>query len=148
MLALNVYAPSSQTVKSSTSATLADVDATNAAVTFTAPASGNVLIRVSAWIDYVAPGNDIFLGLREGSSDVSGTVTRVGRDNSDDDFQQYVSVPLYVSGLSAGSHTLKLSFAATQAGAAATMRIIIQDGTGTGTASKWGPLIMEVWEAP
>ena len=36
---------------STTSATMADVDATYMAVTFTAPASGNVIVTLSAWDD-------------------------------------------------------------------------------------------------
>lgn len=148
LLAIQVYAPSSQTVYTRQNATLADVDATNAAVTFTAPASGNVLVRVSAWLDYTGTGNEGYLGLREGSSDISGTITRVLRGNTDNDLEFYASVPMYVTGLSAGSHTLKLSFAINQTGATPTMRIIIQDGSGPSTPTKWGPLVMEVWEAP
>jgi hypothetical protein len=143
LLALKVYAPSSQTIYSTSSSTLADVDATNFAVTFTAPASGNVIVRASAWIDQSAgTGGDFFMGLREGSTDLA-CVTRVARDSTDHDSQQYLSVPLYLSGLGAGSHTLKLSFAASSSN---TYRIIVQDGSVATT--KWGPFVMEVIAAP
>lgn len=142
LLALQVYAPSSQTVLSTTSSTLADVDATNAAVTFTAPSSGNVLVRVSAWIDHISNNGEGFVGLRESTTDLAGSVTRVKRRSGGIDEEQYLSVPMYVSGISAGSHTYKLSFAST----GGTLRLIVQDGSVATT--KWGPLIIEVWAAP
>ena len=143
ILGSKIYAPAAQTVYSSSSTTLADVDATNAVVSFIAPPSGNVLIRVNCWIDFnIAGGGDAFIGLREGAADLSGTVTRIARSNTNGDQQQYMSVPMCVTGLTPGSsHTYKLSFARAVGGI---LRLIVQDGAGTGTASGWGPLIMEV----
>lgn len=137
LLGIHQYAPSAQTVYSITGTSLADVDATNMIVTFTAPASGNVLVRLSAWADETS-GGEFYWGLREASSDLSGSVTRIMRSTVP---EGYVSIPIYLSGLSAGSHTYKWS-AAVSAG---TSRIIIQDGT---AVAKWGPAIMDVWSAP
>jgi hypothetical protein len=138
ILALKVYAPASQTILSTTSTTFADVDATNAVVTFTAPASGNVMVRVSAFADTGAGA--YFWGLRESTTDQTTATTRVVRSGGQ---TNYVSVPMYLTGLSAGSHTIKLSHAVT---AGVTGRIIVQDGSVA--TSKWGPLVIEVVAAP
>jgi hypothetical protein len=141
MLALKVYAPSSQTVYTTgTANTMGDVDATNMKVTFTAPASGNVLIRLSAFCDEPgATASETYWGLREGSTDLNVT-TRILRTTE----QHYTSVAMYVSGLTPNTgHTYKWSFGSSST--AFNMRIIVQDGT---AMAKWGPGIMEVWAAP
>jgi hypothetical protein len=148
LLALKVYAPGTTTVLSTSSSTFADVDATNAAVVFTAPASGNVIVRVSAWADVTAGSIGAYLwGLREGSSDLVGPTTIVLRDGAattpGQANQAYLSVPMYVSGISAGSHTYKLSHATTSA---ATGRTIVKDGSVA--TNSFGPLIIEVLAAP
>lgn len=56
----------------STSTTLVDVDATNLSVTFTVPPSGKVVVRMSG-LCREAGGNNVYLGVRSGSSTVSGT---------------------------------------------------------------------------
>jgi hypothetical protein len=132
------YAPSSTTVFSTTSTTLADVDATNAAVTFTAPASGNVLFRVSAWMDQSAGSGDLIINVRESSSNISGSAAKVIRGGTGT--QAYVSAPLYVTGLSAGSHTLKLGYCI-GSGGSGTYRIIADQGVDN---TDFGPLIIEV----
>lgn len=55
-----------------TSTTLVDADATNLAVTFTVPASGAVRVILGG-VCREAGGNNVFWGLREASSIVSGT---------------------------------------------------------------------------
>jgi uncharacterized protein (UPF0333 family) len=137
LLAVGLYAPSAQTIYSITGTSMADVDATNMIVTFTAPASGKILVRLNAFADETSVG-EFYWGLRESSSDISGSITRIIRETGSD---RYVSMPIYLTGVSAGSHTYKWS-AAVSTG---TSRIIIQDGSATG---KWGPAIMEVWSAP
>lgn len=141
LLAITAYKPASVTIYETTSTTLADVDATNLSVTFTAPASGNVLVRLNAYSDY----NDVntseaFWGLRESTTDLMGSVTRVLRVAE----LGYLSVAMYLSGIGAGSHTYKWSFAIASGGQK--NRIIIQDGSVA--INKWGPGIMEVWSAP
>jgi hypothetical protein len=137
LIGLKVYAPSSQTISTISGTSMADVDATNMIVTFTAPASGNVLVRLGAYADENSTC-EFYWGLREGSTDITTSITRVLREASS---LRYISVPMYVTGLGAGSHSLKWSAAVGSNSA----RIIIQDGSATG---KWGPAIMEVWSAP
>ncbi len=132
ILALKVYRPGSDTqTYNVTSGTLADIDATNLAVTFTAPASGNVIVRVTATI-HQASGVNNFFGLRE-STTILAPVQLVTASAS----AVAVSVPLYVSGISAGSHTYK--WAGSQDGAGA----IAMFGGPT-----FGAFTMEVVAAP
>jgi hypothetical protein len=137
LLAVNQYAPTSQTVYSSSGTAMQDVDATNMAVTFTAPASGNVLVRLNAFTDSNSAAGDMFWGLRESTTDLPG-IARLLRGAND---EGYNSVAFYLTGISGGSHTYKWAFGASSG----TVRIIIQDGSAIG---EWGPGIMEVWSAP
>ena len=119
---------------------LADVDATNAAVTFTAPASGNVLVRLSGT---VSPGttNNAFVswGLREASSDIAGAVGEsiaVRASGSAGSGQSIAaSMSFVLTGVTAGSHTYKWSHACSS-------------GTGALKANASKPAIMEVWSLP
>lgn len=131
-LAYSKYAPVTNTIYAASSSTLADVDATNLKVTFTAPASGNVVITVCLTADCSGAGTFGFVGLREGSSDISSALFTT-RDTSQ-------SAPLtfkfYITGISAGSHTYKLSHART--GSGSPFRILV--GPGTVDATNWaGP---------
>jgi hypothetical protein len=76
LLASHSYNPASQSATGTTSSTFADVDASNLAVSFTAPASGSVIVEVSATV-YVAQGYAIDWNLRSGSSDLIGTNKRM-----------------------------------------------------------------------
>lgn len=122
-----------------TSSTFADVDATNMAVTFTAPASGNVLVRLTAYSDLAAT-NSAFgrWGLREGSTDlgVGGSVAR-GVSPSQT-FNGICSIAIVVTGLSAGSHTYKWSWA--NSDNSCSFRILSDVGGATQP-----PATMEVW---
>lgn len=63
---------------STTSTSFVDVDATNLAVTFTAPASGKVIIQMTA--DWEATTNiQYFWGLRVGASDVASSERRIAK---------------------------------------------------------------------
>lgn len=125
---------------STTSATLADVDATNMAVTFTAPASGNVLVILSAYCDITATGSAFGRwSLREGSSDISGAGGSVTRGNGTSGDDGYRTIRIHLTGLSAGSHTYKWSFNVSVAGQ--TFRILAGAG---GDAQP--PATMEVIE--
>jgi hypothetical protein len=132
LLAITIYRPGSSTFKSTTSTTSVDVDATNLAVTFTAPASGIVIARWSA----LAKGPttvSYYWQVRDGS-----TVKDWQRvcDNGTD--RRFYSVPFYVSGLTpTTSYTFKWGHA-------------VDSGTGElafgpGTTNI-GPGIMEIWE--
>jgi hypothetical protein len=71
LLALNVYAPTTQALKTTTSATMAAVDSTNAQTgAFTVPASGSVVVLASLVAQVSAVGDAIAFGLA-----AHGTVT-------------------------------------------------------------------------
>lgn len=95
------------------SASLADVDATNAKVTFTAPASGSVLVRLSAT---VSPGTGgvgqlHYWGLREATTDITGTGAIVARVVSTATEGYIGATKVFVlTGISAGAHTYKWSY--------------------------------------
>lgn len=138
LLALKVYGTEGVSAGSwgTSSATQADVDATNAAVTFTAPASGKVLVRVTALmrVDTLAKGG--YLGLRESTTDLI-TKEIVLLPNTAGLPYATISRTFYLSGISAGSHTYKLAFAVDTV---ATFSIFYGNGN--------GPLTIEVWAAP
>jgi hypothetical protein len=115
-----------------TSSTLGDVDGTNATVVFTAPASGNVLVVMSAPIGINAVANAHF-GIREGGTDVGakrlaaqGTIGALN-----------VTVRWYITGVSAGSHTYKAAFAVN----GGNTLTIFQEGAGAGN----GGIVLEVY---
>jgi hypothetical protein len=130
LLAYAAYAPGGENTYTTTSGTLADVDATNLQITFTAPASGNVLVLLHALTAAVA---DVAFGLREATSTV-GTHQLVTASVA----IVAVTAHLYVTGVSGGSHTYKFAWM-TEGGGLAT---IYYGG------SFRGPITMEVWSAP
>lgn len=113
-----------------TSASFVDVDATNLKVTFTAPASGNVLVVLSA-VGSMSGGGYQAWSVRESTTNLStGSVAIVGNSNS------MYSVRLYITGISAGAHTYKWAWLANTS----TARIFADAVDGYAT--------MEVWAAP
>jgi hypothetical protein len=134
LLAANRYATA--TTYTTTSTTPVDVDATNMAVTFTAPASGNVLVILSAYRDSVGGGGgNNYWGIREATTNLAGSV--IDRDG----FGTYLTIQFLITGLSAGSHTFKWAYAKN----GGTERINVGVGTGV---TVYGPAVMSVWEAP
>jgi hypothetical protein len=136
---LAVFKQSAGTSQSTTSATQADVDATNAAITFTAPASGKVLIRVTCHAAMNAANQNAFLGLREGTTNIAGP-TFATQGVAAASFDEVVSVCFYLTGVSAGSHTYKLAFSV-NGGATFTIRQI-------GSVATIFPVTMEAWACP
>jgi hypothetical protein len=120
----------------STSATLADVDATNLVVAFTAPPSGSVL--VSAEFLRTSPaGNQSYFGLRDVSGLVAGTVQYSGHAPTANDDLHRVRHTWPITGLTPGTaYSYKL--ASKVSGGTGTLYY----GLGAGT---FGPIIMEVW---
>jgi len=136
LLGVNEYTSSGgQTIYTRSSATEADVDATNMAVTFTAPASGNVIVKCSAWCDQ-GNGDAGHWGLRESTTNIANNALVV-RANG----QAYTCATFYLTGISAGSHTYKWSY---YSNGTDNHRIIVH----TGATSNFPPAIMEVYAAP
>lgn len=80
-------------------------DATNAAITFTAPASGNVLVDMDCGVHVTTGAKDGYVGLLEAAGQVGAL-----RYFSFDATNFYaIHATFYVSGIGAGSHTYKLA---------------------------------------
>lgn len=144
LLAKVTYQPGSVTPKTSTAA-MADVDATNLVVTFTAPTSGAVLIKLSAYalVNISAYGNTVlYWGLRAGTTLVTGSQQPVVEfaGNAASGSQTSGCRPFYnayVSGLTSGaSYTYKWGQLHTGSTAGNTVY-----------GSTMGVAIMEVWSA-
>ncbi len=135
LLATKVYNPAVAAYVSTASATPADLDATNLAVSFTAPPSGRVLVRMTTRVS-VAANTDLLWNLREGSSDVAGT-SAIIHYIANQYGGERISHVCEISGLTPGTtKTYKWGHARGSGGACET-------GMG-GTA---GPAVMEVWDA-
>ena len=132
LLAQTAYTPVSDGSYTTTSGTAADIHATNLAVTFTAPASGKVNVRLQALTD-VSSGQDQQWGLREGTTNIfAPRATFIGTGN-----YRMLSLDIPVTGLTPGnSYTYKWSWKTT--GGTATLY--------------YGPTrqvpIMQVWAVP
>lgn len=138
LLAVVAYYPGSENTYTVTSTTLGDIDATNVAITFTAPASGNVVVHAEMLCGGTMNGADPSwnMGLRESSSQV-GSLTMIANGSSTAIARRACS--FYLTGISAGSHTYKLASKLASAG-----------GTGTiyyGGTSR-GPILLTVTAAP
>lgn len=144
MLALTSYHPTSQmTINATTEDVFADIDATNLAVTFTAPASGEVLVRLTGRYD-AASATGYFWALREGTSVVARSVVRLKESSH---LGPNAAAAIHISGLTPGnSYTWKWA----HAGNTATVVSFLVGGVDdlTSASATWGPAIMEVWEVP
>jgi hypothetical protein len=111
-LATAYYCPASEVGKTTTTTSDADVDATNAAVTFTAPASGTVWITAKFMV-ITGVNTAMDVTLRTGSSTVANTKTRVAYvGGGSATIQMRVAVDWKLTGLTPGaSSTYKLGFA-------------------------------------
>lgn len=135
LLCLTSYNPV-YTLLDRNSVTFADLNADNLTVTFVAPPSGSVLVRLTAQANSDIPGNDHLWNLRDGSGDVAGsTINACSSSNAF--FSASPSVKM--SGLTPGvSYTWKWGWAVRVTG-------------GLGARIRYGgyvgPALMEVWAA-
>lgn len=105
-LAYVAYNPGTMSSYTTTSLSVVDVDATNLAVTFTAPASGKVLVTLSACGGGSGAANDsVMWTLQEAAATVAGPQNaQCGNGNAN----PTVSMSFVVTGLTASSsHTYK-----------------------------------------
>lgn len=146
LLASTSYNPAVNAAPALTT-TETDVDATNVAVTFTAPPSGAVLVNASlltiATPPTVTGAIEVYMSLRSGVSTVTGSRRRVFLLSADDKpLQACVIHKVKVSGLTPGtSYTYKL---AAWKGTGGTANLAYGDD---GTTAPLGPVVMEVWAA-
>lgn len=101
---------------STTSTSFVDVNATLFALTFTAPSSGNVILRATMPIEFNGSGNAVF-NWREGTTDLSGTDFIVVLNGSIFPYAGTIGFSCRVSGLTSGnSYTYKLGMKTTNSG--------------------------------
>lgn len=128
LLGVSQYTAGADAFINTGSTTAIDIDATNFKVTFTAPASGKVLVRVTAAYQC---GGHARIGVRENTTNVVSPVNvLVGLGSP-----QTISVAFYITGVSAGSHTYKASW-----NTDSTMYVF--------SGPTYGAYTMEAWEAP
>lgn len=119
---------------STSGTTFSDVDATNFAVTFTAPTSGTVRIRMEAIAAVNSTGYTHFWGLRAEATNVAGSERAMGQNT----ILQRLGTSITITGLTSGtSYTYKWSYRANGGGAA-----IYAD-----SSNSRAPAIMEVYSA-
>lgn len=130
VLASQIYNPGSTATLTTTSTTFVDVDATNAAVTFTVPLSGKVTVRCSANIRNQTAGQVVKLNLRNAGVDVAGT----GQSMTQESISGRRHFIADVTGLTAGaSVTLTLGW-----------RVVGGTGEITAGSTDIGPLRLDV----
>jgi len=135
LLQVNAYNPGTLATYTTTSATDADVDATNMAVTFTVPTSGRVLVRLSAMTYNFANTLAHTWTIRSGSTTVAKRQQSYVQTGNPIGFPG--SASFYITGLTAGaSVTYKWG------------HFVDAGGNGrTYAGGAVGPAVMEVWEA-
>lgn len=132
LLGVTRYNPGSAENKDTASLTFVDLDATNLAVTFTAPASGNIIVRLQANCFQLSTSSLGFWNLRESTTDITNSNAQVSEDSN---FSHRVSHTAYLTGVTAGAHTYKWGAR-------------VSTGTGLrtrGGGADLGAFIMEVW---
>lgn len=134
LIAMTAYNPGVKVVATRNSLTFADLDATNLAVTFVAPPSGKVMVRLSASAFTDIGGNEHLWNLRDAVGDVAGTT--VGCTSNSSNFNGVTRV-IQKTGLTPGTtYTWKWGWAVGTVGGVGSR---IQYGGNTGAA------VMEVW---
>lgn len=137
LLAAVQYGPASSTNYDTSSTIYSDVDATNLAVTFTAPASGVVIVYLEGLVKTSNGAYAQQWNLRDASGDITGTRMWITRDTAPHRVRASVAVP----GLTPGNeYTWKWGYRINNASGTAT--ISIDQGSNFGWAS------MEVHAAP
>jgi hypothetical protein len=145
LLAITKYAPATNTIFSTTSTSLADLDTTNLSITFTVPSSGKVIVRLSAYADNSSSAQQYFWALRTTAPAlVSGASVGPNRDTNG----QTQTGDIYITGLTpAASVTYRWAHGIT---GGATGRVIAGPGVTSSTVSTsdmFQPAIMQVWTA-
>lgn len=136
LLAVTFYDPGTLSIKDSTSTSLADVDATNLAITFTAPSTGKVLVVLTALVTNTSATAKTIWGLREGTTDLAGDGPVIETSGASAP-QVRASHRIYITGLTPGnSYTYKWAHATTSGH---TARMLVG-----GTITQGGPAVMEV----
>jgi hypothetical protein len=147
LLARVQYAPSVLHTYSTVSATPSAMDATNLTISFTAPASGDVLVRLSACAnqgDSLRSGYFCLLDHTTGAQ-VGDSQYVVGPNT--DTFTLAVSVPFLVTGLAPGT-AYQYDWGFFESSAATNgIFVLVQGAQGVPGNLYSSPAVMEVWSA-
>lgn len=92
---------------STTSTSFVDLNASLFALTFTAPASGAVILRATMPMEYVGPQIGSY-NWREGTTNLTGSDFNIALNGSPSPIRQTIHFSCYVSGIGSGSKTFKL----------------------------------------
>lgn len=142
LLGYTSFGTATNTVVSTTSATWADMDATNLKVAFVVPSSGNVMVRLTAYADISVNTGQYGWALRSGSSNITGSGGTVARSADG----LVVTLSFIVTGLTPGTATTwKWAHAVT---GGLTGRILYgqgSSGTTIDTTTSFPRALMEVW---
>jgi hypothetical protein len=138
LLAVLQYEPSTAAIYSTASASMAAVDSTNLTISFTAPSSGNVLVRLTG--AGLAIGGYVYWGLlpHGGGSQVGNSWCIAGANITDAG-----SAAFYITGLVSGN-TYQYDWAFSTTG---TGYLVVQGGTNNPSQGNASPAVMEVWSA-
>ena len=144
-LASTVYAPASQTTKTQSSGTVPAVfDATNLTVTFTAPASGKVLVELSGYIQVGTAGTSAIWNVctHGGTTPVGTWMSATAGVNGVN-----VTTRCYVSGLTAGNSYQWDWLAQTGNSGTVTQTLTCYGSTGATAGGAGAPAIMRIISA-
>lgn len=120
------------------------LDTTNLRITFTAPASGNVHIRLQGVIEGATTFPQVLLGVLEGAT-VVGRSAPIGglKTTALATGQLAIQAEFVITGLSAGSHTYDAAYGVETAVAATSLRYGGPNDTTANNA--YGGFLFEVW---
>lgn len=133
---------------SSSSTTTADIDATNASLAVTVPASGKLVVMAELDFSYGTANNGGFVVLRTGSTDlqaaacISGNIAS-GGIGAVSASAGHLTALFYVTGLTPGALTLKLGFRRL---GSTVLNVYANDGTGA-AGHLASPFVMVAWAA-
>lgn len=140
LIGCNVYAPATLATYFASSTSFTAIDTTNMTVSFTAPQSGRVLVRLTAMMWLSTTASPLVWGLLlHRTSTVVGATSMIGTGAASE--QGPYSVVLPVSGLTPGtSYQYDWAFATKTSGD--TAQTVAQ---GSSAAGSYSPAVMEVW---
>lgn len=141
LLALVNYAPASTTTYASSSKTLAAVDTTNLAISFTAPPSGRVLVRLSALAVIASANVGAWWGLLDATTgNLYGSAVMV---TNSDSVRTLETADIVVTGLVSGT-SYTMNWALARGTTSGSVRIVCHTMGKTITGITGGPAVMEV----
>jgi hypothetical protein len=144
LLAVVQYAPGTPATATVTGATLTAFDTTNLTIPFTAPLSGNVLLRATCEMDNGTTGQIANLGwFLHGSSTVVGTIAVMKLQALSNNSVQVCKAWL-ITGLTPGASLQYDLMGANNTGGTVS---IFASGPTAASSTDGGPAVLEVWSA-